>query len=453
MCKHFEIKKIISILCLLCVQLLGNNEKASSGGSSTVFVKTRASFGMSSPVMPIEKLPNFTFGNRLFNTLWVEAPSSVKKFDGLGPLFNRSSCSSCHLKDGRGKPPQDSSEIMQQMIVKVSQGNEIAHSIYGEQIQNKANLNVKKEMDIRVSWEEELGKYPDGTLYSLRSPKLTIHSQNYSKDKLDELNLSVRIAPAVFGLGLLEAISEEDILANTDPEDKNKDGISGRANLVWDIVKKENSLGRFGWKAQTPSIMQQNAKAAQQDMGLTNPLFPKENHTSFQENIIIKNYNKNELDLSQKFLNFLESYIRNLAVPARRFDNPDSLIGEQLFSKIGCTQCHIPEFKTSVSPIKYLNNQTIRPYTDLLIHDMGEKLADNQEGKFANNKEWRTPPLWGIGLQKVVNKHTFFLHDGRARNLEEAILWHGGEAEKSKKRFSHLSKKERTQIIQFLESL
>ena len=258
----------------------------------------------------------------------------------------------------------------------------------------------------------------------------------------------------VIGLGLLEAIPEETLKAWADPDDADQDGISGRINYVDNVLTGELSVGRFGWKSNQPTLRQQSASAFFGDIGITSPMFPEENRSSHQPEAM-QAVSGGQPELSKEFLDKLTFYVQTLAVPARRnLDDPMVIRGEQVFKQANCTACHKPEVITGVhDEVEALSLQKIRPYTNLLLHDMGPGLADHRPDFQANGREWRTPPLWGIGLVKTVNKHTFFLHDGRARNLMEAILWHGGEAEASKEYVRQLPKADREALIAFLESL
>jgi CxxC motif-containing protein (DUF1111 family) len=270
----------------------------------------------------------------------------------------------------------------------------------------------------------------------------------------DDLLVSPRVAPAVIGMGLLEAISENDLLAWADPEDADGDGISGRVNRVWDAKNGATAIGRFGWKANQPSVEQQVAGAFNGDMGITSPLFPKEDLPARESTLLVKYQSGGEPEIDASHIADVTFYCQTLAVPARRdLDNPIALRGEKLFAEIGCATCHLPSVQTGAHELSEVAHQTIRPYTDLLLHDMGPELADGRPDFEADGQEWRTPPLWGIGLVETVNKHTRFLHDGRARSLEEAILWHGGEGEKSKEEYTQLSKANRDAVLAFLESL
>lgn len=430
-----------------------------AGGEATIDVANRHAFGKSLPTLPVARLREFAFGNRLFNTQWVAAPASVETLDGLGPVFNRSSCSGCHTRDGRGRPPQSPEQAMTSMLIRLSlpgkseYGGPLPHPNYGDQLNDRAILGVPAEGRMSISYEEIEGQYGDGTTYRLRKP--TYEFENMSFGPLEEsVQFSPRVAPAVFGLGLLEAVDEQTIRSRVDPDDRDNDGISGRANLVWDVEKQEKSLGRFGWKANQPTLRQQIAAAFNGDIGITSSLFPDENVAKGQA-AAAKAPNGGQPELSDEFLDRIVFYNRSLAVPARRnVDDPQVKRGAGLFVDIGCAACHTPTMTTGEVPdMPALSNQRIQPFTDLLLHDMGEELADNRPDFEADGREWRTPPLWGLGLIDVVNGHTFLLHDGRARNIEEAILWHGGEGEDSREKFRQLSAKDRAALLAFLESL
>ena len=273
--------------------------------------------------------------------------------------------------------------------------------------------------------------------------------------------LSPRVAPPMIGLGLLEAVPAEQILAWADPDDAKKDGISGRPNWVWSREQQDAMLGRFGWKAGVGSIAQQAAEAAAIDIGLSTTMmpYPSGDCTAKQKDCLdAPNGNSpkhQNVELGDELFKLVVFYSQNLAVPARRKPNdPEVLKGKELFYRIGCVSCHKPKFVTGEVPGQpHLSHQLIWPYTDLLLHDMGEGLADNRPEGVATGREWRTSPLWGIGLTEIVNGHTLFLHDGRARSVTEAILWHGGEAKAVRDAFANLSKEDRERLIAFVNSL
>ena len=220
--------------------------------------------------------------------------------------------------------------------------------------------------------------------------------------------------------------------------------------MVWDVVEQQKTIGRFGWKAGNPTLLQQTAGAYNQDMGVTNPLFPVDNCVGQIQCDSLAD----DPEIDMQALRTATFYSQSLGVPARRnADDPKVRNGKIIFSALNCNACHQPAFTTGQHEFAFLTNQPIHPYTDLLLHDMGEGLADGRSEFDADGHEWRTPPLWGIGLTYTVGGHTRFLHDGRARNLEEAILWHGGESLDSRDAFMRLSKQEREDLIAFLESL
>ncbi len=429
------------------------------GGQTTRTVSGQTAFTLPAANMRPEHQRAFFFGNRLFNTNWVIAPASVKSFDGLGPLFNRVSCDGCHTQDGRGRPPLTDAETMDSMLMRISipdaksVSGTAAHPIYGDQISELANQPIKAEGHTKISREIVDGTYGDGTAYTLEKPSYTVENLGYGP--LGEgVMFSPRVASQMIGLGLLEAVPEDILLANADPDDKNADGISGRPNRVFDPVTKKETIGRFGWKANQPDLMAQNAMAAFGDIGLTSPVHPTENCTSAQTECA--NAPKgDEADLSQSFLDRLTLYTRLLAVPAQRnSDDPKVVQGQKLFGEFGCASCHTVTLTTGDSAaLPELANQTFHPFTDLLLHDMGPNLADNRPDGLATGTEWRTPPLWGIGHFEATNGHQRLLHDGRARGPAEAILWHGGEGEQAKEAFRNAPKSEREALIAFLNSL
>lgn len=431
---------------------------ARAGGEATVHTTSQDAFARPLPSLPPEQLRAFAFGNKIFNTNWVIAPASVTSLDGLGPTFNRVSCSGCHFKDGRGRPPLNDSEPMNSMLMRLSlpgrdrkTGGVIPHPAYGDQLNDKAIPGVPAEGRAVVRYEEQPGQYPDGRAYSLRRPVYEFVDMVFGP--LDGALFSPRVAPAVFGLGLLEAIPDETLLAWAKENRQRKDGIRGRPNRVWDSEQQKTAIGRFGWKANVATLNQQNAGAAHGDIGLTSSLHPQQNCPPLQTACQAAP-DGGQPELTDRQLERLTFYTQTLAVPARR--NPDDTQVQQgaaLFTQLQCAVCHRPSVSTGPHAIPSLSHQTIQPFTDLLLHDMGDALADGRPDFQANGREWRTPPLWGIGLVQTVNRHSFFLHDGRARNLEEAILWHGGEAEASQQAFQQLTKDEREAVLVFLESL
>jgi len=431
-----------------------------AGGDTTVFAENNKAF--SRPLANISTLSRreHVVGNSFFNKNWVMAPSSTSSRDGLGPMFNARSCSACHMQDGRGCPPEEGEEALS-LIMRLSvagadpHGAPLPHSIYGGQLSERAIPGASPEGQLRITHEEVIALFGDGESTTLRKPTYEIAGLAYGE--IGDVLTSPRVAPAVHGMGLLEAIPQATLLAKADPDDADGDGVSGRANLVYDVESGKKVMGRFGWKANQPDMRQQVAAAFCNDIGITSSVFPNENNTAIQNERfgLDKLPNGGEFELDEKVLSRTTSYLQTIAPPARRdWDKPEVMRGETIFSKIGCAECHTPSHQTDdSSPIKELHGQTIFAYTDLLLHDMGDALADGRPDFEATGSEWRTPPLWGIGLQKVVNGHTCFLHDGRARNLNEAILWHGGEGQASTDAYKELNRDDRAALLAFLNSL
>lgn len=299
-----------------------------------------------------------------------------------------------------------------------------------------------------------------GETVTLRAPTYRIRDLGYGPLH-PQVMMSPRLAPQMIGLGLLEAIPERDIVAREDPDDKDGDGISGRANRVWSVEAQAVVLGRFGWKAGQPTIKQQSAEAFASDIGIGSWMAPLPYGDCMPAQTLCRNAPhggsavKPAEEINAKLLDLVAFYSRNLAVPVRRTpDAPEVLRGKQIFHDIGCARCHVPSFTTGeTSPDEHLRGQLIWPFTDLLLHDMGDGLVDGRPEGRANGREWRTAPLWGIGLTEIVNGHAFFLHDGRARNVTEAILWHGGEAQRARDAFAALAAEDRQRLLAFLNSL
>lgn len=466
------ISLIFILLCLsfLAVYSQSNHDNAVArertellGGETTIANTTPNAFGQRAPNLLGENRLFFFVGNSFFNQNWVTAPSSTTARDGLGPLFNARSCASCHFKDGRGRAPEFAGESPTGFLLRIGlnerdiHGNRLPDPHYGFQIQDNAIEGVAAEASFVIEYEEIAGAYPDGTPYSLRQPHYIL--SDFAYGELDpEITMSGRVANQMIGLGLLEAIPESTLQALADPNDRDGDGISGRYNWVWDELNQRMAIGRFGWKAEQPTVLQQVSAAFLGDIGITTTLFPQQNCRSVQVACQEAKDGSNragEPEIIADDLLKVSLYSSTLAVPAQRdFTHPDVIRGQELFMQVGCQGCHVQRLETGIHPtIPSLSHQIIYPYTDMLLHDMGEGLADGVRDFQADGREWRTAPLWGIGLFQTVNRHTNYLHDGRARNIEEAILWHGGEAEASKEGFMALPAEERAKLLRFLESL
>ncbi|MEM9577404.1 MAG: di-heme oxidoredictase family protein [Pseudomonadota bacterium] len=447
--------------------------EAKPAGSATVRrARTVNAFSMPSGNISFERELDFKVGNGLFKKLWVSSPSSTLASDGLGPLFNARSCQRCHVKDGRGHPPEGPQDSATSMLMRVSipggtAPEEISDYLatqpdptYGGQIQDLSIAGHAAEGQIAISYTEEEISLSGGETVSLRRPTYQIANLGYG-DMHPDVMLSPRVAPQMIGLGLLDAIPVEDILARADPDDADGDGISGRPNIVMSSAYGVPMLGRFGLKAGKPSVWEQSAGAFAGDIGISTSLHPEGagECTPAQETCHAAPDGNTDVhdgaEISDTGLELVTFYSSNLGVPARRdVDDPEVLRGKQVFYETGCISCHTPKFVTHrLEDQPEQSFQLIWPYTDMLLHDMGPGLADNRPEARATGQEWRTPPLWGIGLTEQVSGHTYFLHDGRARSLLEAVLWHGGEAEPHKQAVIEMPPPDRDALIRFLESL
>ncbi len=426
------------------------------GGDTTAFSTGKNAFELSARNLDTPLRRTFEVGDSFFNQNWVTAPASTTARDGLGPTMNAQSCSSCHSHDGRGQPPENADDPERGLLLRLSipgPDGPVDEPNYGGQLQDRSIVGVPPEGAVNISYAEVPGTYPDGTPFSLRQPSYGIGEPRFGPVHPDVM-ISPRVAPATIGMGLLEAIPEAVILAAADPDDADNDGISGRPNYVWDVRKGKLSLGRFGWKANQPTVEQQAAGAFLGDIGITSGIFPEENCPASQA-ACAEAPNGGAPEIDENRLEKVTIYTQTLAVPAmRNVEDPEVRQGARLFVQAQCSACHTPRYRTGdTHPLEPLRDQAIFPYTDLLLHDMGEGLADHRPDGLATGTEWRTPPLWGIGLVETVNGHTFFLHDGRARNLEEAVLWHDGEARQSRDNFMGMTLAERNALIKFLGSL
>ncbi len=448
--------------------------EANSAGAATVRARASAdAFSQFSANMPFEDEMRFKLGNALFRKTWVASPASTLASDGLGPLYNARACQDCHLKDGRGHPPEGADDGRVSMFLRLSvMGGASPEGIadwiatspdptYGGQLQDLAAPGHAAEGRMGLAWLETPVTLADGTVVSLRAPTYALADPAYGAPA-DGLMLSPRIAPQMIGLGLLEAIPAAEILALADPDDADGDGISGRPQIVPSVEFGGPMLGRFGLKAGAPTVREQSSGAFAGDMGLSTSLHPEPwgDCTAGQPTCTRAAHGqepdiRDGLEVDGESLDLVTFYARNLAVPERRdVDDPAVLRGKEVFHTTGCASCHTPKHVTHrLDGQPEQSFQLIWPFTDLLLHDMGPGLADNRPEGRATGSEWRTPPLWGIGLTETVSGHSQFLHDGRARSLLEAVLWHDGEARAQRDAVMNLTTEDRAALLSFLESL
>ena len=424
---------------------------ALSGGATTVFDATADAFSQPAPNLAGLRLARHDEGDEDFEVEFVPAPAAEN--GGLGPVFDNVSCEACHVGDGRGRPPLPGEQAAS-LLFRASVDGRGPHGGpapvpgFGGQLQLLAVPGFDPEVTAVISYATTRGTFADGVPFELRVPQYNL--QGYYTPLPAGVRISPRVAPVVFGLGLLEAVPENQIYALADPRDSDRNGVSGRVNVVWNEVRRRSEIGRFGWKANNPMLLQQAAGAYNGDMGITSSIFPAEACEGQ-----VPGCARHAPEVEGEVVGNVAFYTQTLGVPARRkLDDPTASRGEQLFYAAGCAGCHMPTLRTGyLKGVPEVSNQVIHPYTDLLVHDMGPGLADDRPDFLASGQEWRTPPLWGIGLVQTVNGHTNFLHDGRARSLMEAVLWHGGEAKRARERVRGFSAGERAALIAFLESL
>lgn len=448
-----------------------------TGGDTTVYATGRNAFSFPAANLEDAERTRFVIGNSFFRRNWVEAPASTKARDGLGPHFIARSCGGCHVQDGRGEPPEifnrlgDTKDPAVALLIRLSIPGKDAHGgprhepVYGDQFNNAAVAGVKPEGRVTLRYDTLKGRFADGMPYTLLAPRYGFADLGYGPMH-PQLMLSPRIAPQLIGAGLLEAIGEADILANAASQAAAPGPIKGVPNRVWDAPSGRTMLGRFGWKANVATIAHQTGGAFQGDMGITSRHFPHETCTPAQRDCLDAPSGRSAgalgqpgVEIDDKTFDEVVFYQATLAPPARRHARDAQVLrGQALFAQAQCATCHRPSYVTRQGPFprltsKALSGQRIWPYTDMLLHDMGEALADNRPDFLANGRQWRTPPLWGIGLIQDVNGHTRLLHDGRARGVLEAVLWHGGEAEPAKQHVLQMNQADREALVKFVESL
>lgn len=464
-----------------------------TGGRTTVHATGRNAFSFPAANLTDPERTRFAIGNSFFRRNWVQAPASTRARDGLGPHFLARSCGGCHIQDGRGSPPlQVAQGVKVEQVEQVEQAAKVAQvaqrddepeqpvalflrlsvpgsdahggpkpePVYGDQFANAAVRGVTPEGRLTIRHEPITGQFDDGTSYVLNKPVYEVSDLAYGPMAADVM-MSPRIAPQVIGVGLLEAIPEAEIRRNARDQAALGGPIKGVPNVVHDVPSGKTLIGRFGWKANTGSVAHQTAAAFQGDIGITSSWFPDEACMPAQADCrqAPRGASGKAPEINDELLGQVIFYQATLAPPARRQPRaPDVLRGQKLFADLQCAVCHRPGYVTGEPPFPdfsspALAGQKIWPYTDLLLHDMGDDLADGRPDYLANGRQWRTPPLWGIGLIRDVNGHTRLLHDGRADGVLEAILWHGGEADDSRRRVLGLSRADRDALVRFVESL
>lgn len=473
-----------------------SNQLPPPGGETTLARQSSRTFIY--PAANMEQVAELDFwtGFALFRDPWVIAPSSTTARDGLGPLYNARACETCHRSGGRSVLDYGSSPPISVVVrLGVGENGKILgpHADYGIQLQTNGipgavgqyaaeplapgagaveppavspNAGVAPaaeppafgagEATLVVQWRTEHGTFTDGASYELLAPTFEV-DQLRSGPLEGDVQLSSRAAPALLGLGLLESIPAEDILARADPDDRDGDGISGRANWVTHPVSGEATLGRFGWKAAQPTLETQVGLAFREDIGITNGIHPRESCTESQEACRSLRTGADapwNVEIGDDLFAYVVDFVANIALPPAGNSSPEVRLGGELFRKSGCESCHRPTYTTGLSAHgEHLANQSISPYSDLLLHDMGDGLADRTVDGRPGDSEWRTPPLWGLGLVRHITGSESYLHDGRARTIAEAILWHGGEGARARERFRSLDETQRAALEAFVRAL
>mgnify|MGYP003640790505 FL=1 len=482
---NYALAIILGLVCgaaastMPCDALAQQTGEDTFPGGATTWLKPdgRNAFTHYSANMAFEKRLDFKLGEALFQRLWVTAPTRTKAADGLGPLFNSRACNGCHIRNGRGHPvdendpgsgatsmllrlsipPQNTDQLRDHLNGKVAT---IPDPVYGGQFQDFSVPGIPAEGRVTVTYKTVPVDLEGGETVTLRKPTYGMTNLAYGPLHAD-IMVSPRLAPPMIGLGLLEAISDDTLLARADPQDADNDGISGRVNYVWDLAKDDLAIGRFGWKAGMPTLDQQNQNAFQFDIGLSTPLYPNGSGDCTEAQTLCRNApNGNSpefenLEAHSQITDLVLYYARNIAPPVRiNAGDADVIAGQKIFNVIGCAACHTPRYELPErADLPEQSGQVIWPYSDLLLHDMGDGLADHRPESQASGREWRTPPLWGIGRAKEIDDRAQFLHDGRATTILEAVLWHGGEATPARDAVTKLPPSDRSKLLAFLKSL
>ena len=398
--------------------------------------------------LPVERGLDFKVGQALFERLWVKAPSSTQAADGLGPLYNTRACVSCHHNNGKGHPPLFGRK--HQLVIQVGKHG-LPEPIYGYQIQPLGVAGINAEASVEVAYSEEKLLTEDGQVNTLHVPAYSLTHLS-DGDLMWPGTFSPRVPNNLLGIGLIERITDSDILSYVDENDDDRDGISGRANWVRSVKTDQKVLGRYGHKANVGFLDEQIQLAFVRDMGLSTPLFPHHAGDCTTLQTVCRSMphgnspQYSDLEVDQTMIDLVNLYVGYLKEPViTQESSKDHSIGRQLFNELACHSCHREAYT--------VNGQQIRPYSDFLLHDMGRPLADHRTDGVATGREWRTAPLWGIGNTKRQTGFESYLHDGRARTLTEAIVWHGGEAKKSRDGFVTLPEEKRVLLLDFLRTL
>ncbi|MFT5585022.1 MAG: CxxC motif-containing protein (DUF1111 family) [Cognaticolwellia sp.] len=439
---------VLFLIMLACGDsTLEEGEWLPGGAATNTLLLGSNSFLRPASNLSAEHEQAFYSGNSFFNQSWVQAPASTENRDGVGPLFNSRSCSGCHFRDGKGFVPLQGVSPLVGILLRLSVPGGEPDPVYGEQLQDQALPDLLPEAQPWISWEELPVTLEDGSQHTLLDPTYHLDAPAYGPF-LEDLMVSPRLAPHMVGLGLLEAIPASRLEELADPDDADGDGISGRIHVL-----ETGEIGRFGWKSEQPTVRAQVAGAFAGDMGLTTTLHPVDDCTALQPECT-ELPDGGAPEVTETLFERTVLYSQAIAPPVRRAaDDPEVLEGRQIFRDLGCSSCHVPAHTTGAFELEEFEDERIWPYTDLLLHDMGPGLSDGRPVAGADASEWRTPPLWGIGLQEEVSGEARFLHDGRARDINEAILWHDGEAAGPRQGFEGLSSEERTALIRFVEDL
>lgn len=429
-----------------------------SAGNATVFMSSISAYDTPAPWVTGSLMSRFLRGDKLYDD-----PRTSDQYDpvqgGLGPLYAGFSCGSCHNNAGRTYPSLfadgGSGKGFSSQLVYITRQNGAFFRQYGRVLHDQSIVGVEAEGKLSVRYEEKEYSFPDGEKYSLITPHYTITEWYADSIAPEDLIIDVHIPLRHVGMGQIMALDTDELKRLATQSNYPEYGISGRLSIITERNKQYVGVG--GNKAHHADLTVELGFSS--DLGVTNDRFPLEVCEGQSQNIGYSHYG---IQISTKDMEDVDLYMYALGVPARRnVNNPVVKKGEEKFQEAKCHLCHTPTLHTrqdapvllNGTRLPWLCNQTIHPYSDFLLHDMGPGLDNHVRVGSAYSYEWRTTPLWGLGLQETVNGHTHFLHDGRARNLIEAIMWHDGEGAVSRELFARMNKEDRDAIIAFLNSL